>query len=275
MLNKEIQKAIDEFNDSPIAKFYEEKGESRASYIAEMKIRANTPYYKQRSRAGGLKNLESGHLKKLNEEILTSEKRSKNSKKEISPIKLKEGLLNNETFTELANELNVSVQTLSKRLKENDLYETPQTIYKVCPHCNIESDLPNYKAHHDDNCKLKHFTKKMILEAHKLFSKMEDVIKYLDITLKDYERLLKKFKIKKQKFSNQEKGYAGAEKTKVKIKVWEFDSTKPDGKGKVLGIYDSQTDAAPKLGVSRMTVLDAIRKRYKKNPKFVIEKVKL
>jgi hypothetical protein len=121
---------------------------------------------------------------------------------------------------------------------------------------------------------LKNITKDMILNTHKLFNKMEDVIINLQITLKDYERLLIKFKIKKQKFSNKQKGYAGAEKTKVKIKVWKFDLTKADGKGKVLGIYESQTDAASKLDVSRMTILDTIRKKYKKNPKFVIEKLK-
>jgi transcriptional regulator with XRE-family HTH domain len=274
MLNKEIEKILGEFNNSPIAKYYEEKGEGRASYNAEMKIRANTPYYKQRSREGGLKNVVSGHLKKLNQSILTPKKRSKNSKKEIHAIELKNGKLNNETLKDLAKQLNITKVTLCKRLKENNLYETPQTIYKICEHCSITLDLANFKAHHGEKCKLKNITKDMILNTHKLFNKMEDVITNLQITLKDYERLLVKFKIKKQKFSNQEKGYAGAEKTKVKIKVWKFDSTKTNGKGNVLGIYDSQTNAASKLGVTRMTILDTIRKKYKKNPKFVIEKIK-
>ena len=210
----------------------------------------------------------------MNETILTPEKRSKNSKKEIHAIELKNGKLNNETLKDLAKQLNITEVTLRKRLKENNLYETPQTIYKICEHCSITSDLANFKAHHGEKCKLKNITKDMILNTHKLFNKMEDVIINLQITLKDYERLLIKFKIKKQKFSNKQKGYAGAEKTKVKIKVWKFDSTKADGKGNVLGIYESQTDAASKLDVSRMTILDTIRKKYKKNPKFVIEKLK-
>ena len=270
----DIDKLIDGYYESDIHQYYYQKGERRASYNAEMKIRANTPYYKQKSKEGGLKNVISGHLKKLNQSILTPEKRSKNSKKEIHSIKLKNGKLNNETLKDLANQLNITEVTLRKRLKENNLYETHQTIYKICEYCSVTSDLANFKAHHGEKCKLKNITKNMVLNAHKLFNKMEDVISNLQITLKDYERLLLKFKIKKQKFSNKEKGFAGAEKTKVKIKVWKFDSRKKDGKGVVLGIYNSQTEAAPKLGVSRMTILDAIRKKHKKNPKFVIEKIK-
>lgn len=273
-LKIDIDKLIDGYYESNIHQYYSQKGERRASYNAEMKIRANTPYYKQKSKEGGLKNVISGHLKKLNESILTPEKRSKNSKKEIHVIELKNGKLNNETLKDLAKQLNITEVTLRKRLKENSLYETPKTIYKICKYCSITSDLANFKAHHGEKCKLKNITKDMVLNSHKVFHKMEDVITNLQITLKDYERLLVKFKIKKQKFSNKEKGYAGAEKTKVKIKVWKFDSIKKDGKGVVLGIYNSQTEAAHKLGVSRMTILDAIRKKYKKNPKFVIEKIK-
>ena len=273
-LKIDIDKLIDGYYESNIHQYYSQKGERRASYNAEMKIRANTPYYKQKSKEGGLKNVISGHLKKLNESILTPEKRSKNSKKEIHVIELKNGKLNNETLKELAKQLNITEVTLRKRLKENSLYETPKTIYKICKYCSITSDLANFKAHHGEKCKLKNITKDMVLNSHKVFHKMEDVITNLQITLKDYERLLVKFKIKKQKFSNKEKGYAGAEKTKVKIKVWKFDSIKKDGKGVVLGIYNSQTEAAHKLGVSRMTILDAMRKKYKKNPKFVIEKIK-
>lgn len=269
----DIDKLIDGYYESDIHQYYQKYGD-RASYHAEMTLRNKTHLGMLWSKSGGIKNVKSGHIKKLNNEILTSERRSEAKKIKISKFQLLELQNKFETVKELTNYLKITQNTYRRLCKEYDIYENKHInkTYKVCVYCGIETDLSNYRGFHGDKCIGKKITKDVIQDTHSKFTQMSDIISELGLPdSKTYKRLCNHNNIKPKRLSNKERSLIGSMKTSKSVKIWKVDKNMKDLKGEYLGEFESKSEAARKLNVSRQLIGDTLKGRYKTPTKIIVE----
>lgn len=268
----DIDKLIDGYYESDIHRFYSKHG-GRANYYAELKLRNSTEYGKKLASYGGKKNILSGHLDRLNNEILTAEKRKENKEIKIPKSKLLKLQSKYESVSDIVKHLNITQSTYRKLCKEYNIYENKNfnKTYKKCKYCGIKTDLANYNGYHGSKCIGRKITKDLLIDTHKRFIVMKDILSQLKISRKIYYRLCNHNNIESVKLNNSERSKIGSSKTSKSVKVWKVDNTKKDLKGKYLGEFKSQSEAARTLGVSRQLILDTLKGRYKKPTKIIVE----
>ena len=116
---KDLSKALESFTDD-----WQEKVKSadlkRYNNVKKLLNNSNSLNWASK---GGLKNVESGHLKKLNEQILTFDKRSENRKIKIDFDVIKDICDESLTISEVSQKLDLTINTTRRLLKEYSLYE--------------------------------------------------------------------------------------------------------------------------------------------------------
>jgi len=162
MLNSKIQKLLDEFNNSPIAKYYEKYGDKKASQYVEQGFRA---------RISGRNHVSSGHLKKISSKggsTVTFTKLNKilklNKSKRLlvdeQVIEMKHIYRSDISigFPELAQKYNVDKVTIHN-IMHGKIYigiggDVEIRIPKAtCPHCRMVAVKGNITRFHGDKCK--------------------------------------------------------------------------------------------------------------------------
>jgi len=109
-----------------------------------------------------------------------------------------------------------------------------------------------FSKEHSDNLKKQKLIHKIkiedILEAQNKFVTAKEVASYLGITFNTYKRIATELGVYKKLSLAERNNLNGC-----KIHAWKYDSTKEDGKGEYVGVWNSRESAAKELKIAAIS----------------------